>query len=55
MNESCKNLVDDLSCDISQSLVAAVVKVGQFFVVDAKHMQNGSVQVVDVDWLFDGS
>ena len=41
--------------NIRQSAVTAFKQVGQFFVVDAEQCEHGGVQVVDVDFVFDGS
>ena len=40
--------------DVGQSKAAAVVLVGQAFVVHAQQMQNRGVQVVEVDSVFNG-
>lgn len=39
----------DVSVDVGQAEVASLVTVGHSFVVDAKLMQNGRVEVVNVD------
>ena len=44
----------DAAVDVGEAEVAARVAVGQLLVVDAEQMQNGRVQVVDVDAVFDG-
>ena len=36
---------------IRQSIIAAAEAIGQFFVVDAHQVQDGGVQVVDVDFV----
>ena len=43
-----------LAVNIGQAVVAARVAVGQLFVVEPQQVQDGGVQVVDVDPLLDG-
>ena len=37
--------------NVSQAIVAALMAVGQTFVVEAQGMQNRGVQIVQVDWI----
>ena len=46
---SCNDRLDDLPVHVGQPVVAAAVAVGQPLVVDAQQVQDGGVQVVDVD------
>src|SRR5262249_25772526 len=48
------DFVQDVAVDVGQTEVAAGIAVGQLGVVEAEQVQDGSVQVVDVDRLFDG-
>ena len=45
--------VDDFAGDVGEAEAAAVVGVGELFVVEAEEVQDGGVEVVDVD-LIDG-
>lgn len=45
----------DVSMDISESIVASAVAIGQLLVVEAHEVQDGGVQVMDVDSVFDCS
>src|SRR5262249_7088770 len=47
----CHDLLDYISVDVGEPIVPAAEAVGQLFGVDAQQMQNGGVQVVDVDLL----
>ena len=44
--------MDDVTVDISEAVVAAAVAVGETFVIDAKEVQDGGVEVVDVHFVF---
>ena len=48
------DVVDDVAVDVGEAEVAAGVAVSEFFVVEAEQVQNGGVEVVDVDYFFDG-
>ena len=39
---------------IGEAVVAATVAIGKTFVIEAHEMQDGGVQVVDVNFVFDG-
>ena len=39
----------DLAVDIGEPVVAALVAIGQLLVIDAQLVQDGSLQVVDMD------
>src|SRR5205814_8009346 len=39
---------------VGQPEVAAAITVGELFVIEAQEIENGGVQVVDVDAVFDG-
>ena len=47
-------VVDDAAVDVGQAEVAAGVAVGELRVVEAEQVQDGGVQVVDVDRVLDG-
>src|SRR5262249_40644326 len=51
---SREDRVDDLAVDVSQTVVAAGVAVGQALVIDAQEMQDRGVEVVDMDLVLDG-
>ena len=44
-----QQLFDDVAVDVGQPVVAALEAVGQPFVVEAEEVQDGRLQVVDVD------
>ena len=46
---------DYLSRDIGEAVLAPVVEIGEFFMVDAEEMEPGSVQVVNMNGLVFGS
>src|SRR6185437_687667 len=46
---------DHGSIHIGEPIIAAGMTKGQAFVVEAELVQNGGVQVVDVDFIFDGA
>jgi hypothetical protein len=46
--------VDDAAFDVGQAEVATAVRVGQLFVVEAELVQDGGVQVVDVNFVLNG-
>src|SRR5262249_52448926 len=52
---SSQNLAHHMSFDIGQAKIAAGVTISQAFVVEAQEVQDGGVQVVDVNTLFDGA
>ena len=39
--------------DIGQAVIAALMAIGQEFVVDAEQVQHRRIQVVDMDGIFD--
>ena len=43
-----------MAVDIGEAEVSAGVAVGELFVVEAHEVENGGVEVVDVDFVFDG-
>jgi len=49
---SGQDVMDDSAFDIGEAKVSSAVREGQFFVVEAELMQDGGVQVVDVDFVF---
>ncbi len=53
-DESAEDVFYDIPADIGQAVVAAAVAVGQLFVVDAHQVQDGGVEIVDVDFVFHG-
>src|SRR5258706_5331382 len=46
---------DDASVDVGQAEVAAIVAIGQFFVVETEEPQNRGVQIMDVDLVLDSA
>src|SRR6187549_2266599 len=50
----CQNPANDVPVDVGQTEVAAGVAVGQLFVIETQQMQDGCVQIVNVDRGFDG-
>src|ERR1051325_10060402 len=51
---SCQQLVDDLPLDVGQPKIAALKPEREFFVIEAEQVQDGRVEIVDVDAVFDG-
>ena len=43
------DVFDDMAGDIGQAIVTAVVAVGELFVIEPEHVEDGGVEVVDVD------
>lgn len=50
----CQNVVNDAAFDVGEAEVATAVRVRQLFVVQAELVEDGGVQIVDVDFVFDG-
>ena len=50
----CQNVFHDDATHVGQSKVAPGIVVGQAFVIQAQQVQDRGVQVVDVDWVFNG-
>lgn len=46
--------MDRAAAEVGEAVVAAVVAVGEFFVIEAEEVEEGGVEVVDVDFVFDG-
>ena len=44
--------LDDIPPDVGQTKVTCLEAVGQLFVIEAEEMQNGGVQIVDMDGIF---
>ncbi len=51
---SGKDVPDHVSVDVGESEVAALETVGQSFVVDAQQVQEGGLEVVDMNLVLDG-
>src|SRR5688572_22906222 len=49
-----ENLLHDAAMDIGEAEVAAIVAIGEFFVIEAEQVQDGGVEVVHVDLFGDG-
>jgi hypothetical protein len=49
---SSQDVVDDVSKHVRQPVIAATVAVGQFFVIDTKEVQDGGVEIVNVNFVF---
>ena len=49
-----KEALDDVSGNVGQAEVAAAETVGQALVVQSHQVQNGRVEIVDVDFVFGG-
>jgi hypothetical protein len=47
-----QNLFHHVAVDVGEAEVAALVAVGEPFVVDAELVQDGGLQVVDMHWIF---
>ena len=50
---SGQDFFHDMSVDVGQAEVSAGVVEGELFVVQAQQVQNGGLQVVNVDGIFD--
>ena len=48
------DLPDHASMHIGEPVVAAAVAIGETFVVEANEVEDGGVQVVDVNFVFNG-
>ena len=48
------DLPDHASMHIGEAVVAASVAVSEAFVIETQEVQDGGVQVVDVNFVFDG-
>src|SRR5262245_31346703 len=55
IRESGNQSVNDCSRDVCQPIVAAAESICQLCMVKSAKMQDGGMQIVDVDRLFDGS
>ena len=51
---SRQDLTDDVAVNVGEAVVAAAVAISRRFVVEPHHVQDGRVQVVDVDLVLDG-
>ncbi len=51
---SRQDLVDHAAAEVGEAVVAAVVAVGEFFVIEAEEVEEGGVEVIHVDFVFDG-
>ena len=49
-----EDFVDDVALDVGEAEVAAGVAVGEFFVIETEEMEDGGVEVVDVDAVLGG-
>jgi hypothetical protein len=49
---SGENAIDDVAVDIGEPVVAALVVEGEPFVVEAETVEDGGLEVVDVDRVF---
>src|SRR5207249_2391570 len=45
--------LDHLSLHISQSEIAAIIPIGEFLMIESKQRENGRVQIVNVNFVFD--
>ena len=52
---STQNFTHDLAVDVGQAEVSAGVAVGELFVVEAEQVEHRGVEVVDRNWVLDGS
>lgn len=55
MGSSGQNLLHEVSIDIGESVIAAEVTPGEFFVIAAELMQDRGVQIMQVDFAGDGA
>ncbi len=53
-SDSGDQFPDDMPVDVSKAKVSAGMAEGELFVVEPEQRQNGRVQVVNVDFVFDG-
>lgn len=51
---SGEDAFDDFPVDVGEAEVATTVSVGEFFVIEAHEVEHGGVEVVDVDFVFNG-
>ena len=49
-----QQILDDVAVDVGQAEVAALAAEGEAFVIDTKLVQDGGVEVVDVDFVLGG-
>ena len=49
---SGKNVLNDVSVDVSQAIMASLKSVGEFLVVDAELVKDGGMEVVNTDRVF---
>src|SRR5262245_654022 len=54
ITSSCQEFLDQLPVDVGEAEVAALRAEGELGVVDAEQMEDGGVQVVDVNAVLDG-
>src|ERR1700733_11845067 len=52
-SESVDQIVDNVACQVGQSIVASTIVIGELGVVDAELIKNCRVDVVDMRGLFD--
>ena len=50
--ESRENVMYHVSADVRQAKVATAVSIRELFVIEAEEMQDGGMEVVDVDLIF---
>ena len=51
---SRQDVLHDMAVDVGEAEVSAGVAVGELFVIETHEVENGGVEVVDVDFVFDG-
>ena len=45
-----QNIFDDFPVNVGQAIVSALETIREFFVLDAKQVHDGGVQVINFDW-----
>src|SRR5262245_11106281 len=48
-----QNLLHHSSVNVGEAKIPSSVAVGELFVVEAEQMQEGRVQIMNVNWIFD--
>src|SRR6266496_2587659 len=49
------HFLDHLAVNVGQTEIAAVVAVGELFVIETEQVENGGVEIVNVDFVFHGA
>ena len=46
--------LNDVTVDVGEAIVAALEFIGELFVIDSEEVEEGGVEIVNVDGVFDG-